>query len=42
MNMCGLRSNFVECETFLESNSLILWYYVKQTWMTQLILVISQ
>ena len=42
MNIRDLRSNFVDCEYFLESNSPdILLLYVRQTWMTQLILAIS-
>ena len=42
MNIRDLRSNFVDCESFLESNSPdILLFYVRQTWMTQLILAIS-
>ena len=42
MNIRDLRSNFVDCESFLESNSPdILLLYVRQTWMTQLILAIS-
>ena len=40
-NINGLRSNFVECESFLESNSPDIWLYVRQTWMTLLILAIS-
>ena len=42
MNIRDLRSNFVDCESFLESNSPdILLFCVRQTWMTQLILAIS-
>ena len=42
MNIRDLRSNFVDCESFLESNSPdIRLLYVRQTWMTQLILAIS-
>ena len=42
MNIRDLRSNFVDCESFLVSNSPdILLFYVRQTWMTQLILAIS-
>ena len=40
-NIRDLRSNFVECESFLESNSTDIMLYVRQTWMTQLILEIS-
>ena len=40
-NIRDLRSNFVECESFLESNSPDIMLYVRQTWMTQLILEIS-
>ena len=41
-NIRGLRSNFVDCESFLESNYLdMLLLYVRQTGMTQLILAIS-
>ena len=38
-NIQGLCSNFVDCKSFLESNSPDM-LCVKQTWMTQLILVI--
>ena len=38
-NIQGLCSNFVDCKSFLESNSPDM-LFVKQTWMTQLILVI--
>ena len=40
-NFLGLHSNFVECESFLESNLLTFLLYARQTWMTQLILAIS-
>ena len=40
-NIRGLRSNFVDFESFLESNSPAILAYVRQTWMTQLILAIS-
>ena len=46
-NIRGLCSNFVDCESFLESNSpdilalCDILLYVRQTWMTQLILAIS-
>ena len=41
-NIRGLRSSFVDCESFLESNYLdMLLLYVRQTGMTQLILAIS-
>ena len=40
-NIRDLRSSFVECESFLESNSPDIMLYVRQTWMTQLILEIS-
>ena len=39
-NIRSLRLNFVKCESFLESNFLTLLLYVRQTWMTQLILAI--
>ena len=39
-NIRGLRSNFADCESFLESNSPDFLLYVRQTWMTQLILAI--
>ena len=40
-NIRGLRSNFVNCESFLESNSPDNLAHVRRTWMTQLILAIS-
>ena len=40
-NIQGLQSNFVDCESFLESNFLTFLLYVRQTWITQLILAIS-
>ena len=40
-NIQGLQSNFVDCESFLESNFLTFLLYVRQTWMTQLVLAIS-
>ena len=42
-NIRGLHPNFVDCESFLESNSpdILALCYVRQTWMTQLILAIS-
>ena len=41
-NIQSFLSNFVECESFLESNSSdILGLYARQTWMTQFILSIS-
>ena len=40
-NIWDLRSNYVECESFLESNSPDILLYVRQAWMTQLILAIS-
>ena len=40
-NIPDLRSNFVECESFLEHILLTFWLYVRQNWMTQLILAIS-
>ena len=40
-NIGGLRSNFVDCEYFLESNSPEFLLCVRQTLMTQLILAIS-
>ena len=39
-NICGLRLNFVDCESFLESNSLCYLLCVRLTWMNQLILAI--
>ena len=41
MNIQVLRSNFVDCESFLESNSPDILPLLRQTWMTQLILAIS-
>ena len=41
MSIQGLHLNFVECEFFLESNSSDALVCVRQTWMTQFILVIS-
>ena len=40
-NIQGLQSNFVDCESFLESNFLTFLLYARQTWMTQLVLAIS-
>ena len=40
-NIWGFHSNFVECESLLESNSPDFLLCVRQTWMTQLILAIS-
>ena len=42
-NIQGLCSNFVACESFLESNSpdILALLYVRETLMTQLILAIS-
>ena len=40
-NIQGLCSNFFDCESFLESNSPHILALYGQTWMTQLILVIS-
>ena len=40
-NIGGLRSNFVDCESFLESNSPDILLCVRQILMTQLILAIS-
>ena len=40
-NIRGLRSNFVECESFLESNSLDILALSEKTWMTLLIVAIS-
>ena len=40
MNIRGLRSNFVDCESFFESNSPDI-LVLAQTCMTQLILAIS-
>ena len=40
-NIRGLRLSFVDCESFLESNSLTVLLCVRQSWMTQLILAIS-
>ena len=39
MNIRGFRLSFVDCETFLESNSPDI--LARQTWITQLILAIS-
>ena len=43
-NIRGLCSNFVECESFLESNSpevlALCEFLVRETWITQLILAI--
>ena len=39
-NIQGLCSNFVDCKFFLESNSPDILLCLRQTWMTQLILVI--
>ena len=41
-NIRGLPLNFVECESFLESNSPGILAIYRQTWVTQLILAISQ
>ena len=40
-NVRDLRSNFLDCESFLESNSPDILLCVSQTWMTQLTLAIS-
>ena len=40
-NTRGLRSNFVDSESFLESNSPDILARVRQTWITQFILAIS-
>ena len=40
-NIPGLHSNFVDCESFLESILLTFLVFVRQTWMTQLIPAIS-
>ena len=40
-NIRDLRSNFVDCESFLNQTLLAFLLYVRQTWMTQLILAIS-
>ena len=37
----GLRSNFVDCESFYEQTLLTFLLCLSQTWMTQLSLVIS-
>ena len=37
LSFMTFRFNFVDCESFLESNLVI---YVRQTWITQLILAI--
>ena len=39
-NIPGLCSNFVDCKSFLESNSPDILLCLRQTWMTQLILAI--
>ena len=41
MNIRGLRSNFVDCDLSLNQTLLTFLLYVRQTWMTQLILAIS-
>ena len=40
-NIRGLCSNFVDCESFLQSNSPDILALLRQTCMTQLILAIS-
>ena len=40
-NIQGLRLNFVDCESFLESNSRDILALCEQTWMTELTLAIS-
>ena len=40
-NIREQRPNFVECESFLESNSPDILALMRQTWMTQLVLAIS-
>ena len=40
-NIRGLRFNFVDCESFLESNSPDIVAPGRQSWMIQLILAIS-
>ena len=40
-NIQGIRSNFVECESYLESNSPDILAICETIWMTQLILAIS-
>ena len=40
-NIFGLCLNFVECELSLNQTLLTSWLYVRQTWMTELILAIS-
>ena len=41
INIQGLCSNFVDCGSFLESNSPDILALFKKTWMTQLILANS-
>ena len=41
INISGLNSNFVDCKSFIKSNSPDILLYVRQTWMIQLILAIS-
>ena len=41
MNVRGLCLNFSDCQFFVESNSPAFLLCTRQTWMTQLILVIS-
>ena len=41
MNIWGLCSNFVKCESFLESNSPDILVLLRQTCMTQMIFAIS-
>ena len=40
-NIRGRHSNFVDCESFLKSNSPTFLFCVRQIWMTQSILAIS-
>ena len=40
-NIQGLCFNFIGCESFLESNTTTFLLYVRQTWMTLVLLVIS-
>ena len=40
-NICGLHSNLTECEFSLNQTLLKLLFYVRQTWMTHLILALS-
>lgn len=40
-NIQGLRLNSTECESFHESNSPDILAYIRETWMTQMILAIS-